>query len=153
MHNYSLTEFCRKPDITSRVVYYDNIKSVRTIAPNFYEEKFIMFCRNCGSQIDDSAVFCPHCGVATNNYNAAPAKSQTNAIAIVGFILSFFIPIAGLICSIIGYKNAGDYENQYKGFALAGIIISIVELALSVIAIVVYVLILASLITGYGVYI
>ena len=24
-----------------------------------------MFCRNCGKQIDDNAVFCPHCGCQT----------------------------------------------------------------------------------------
>ena len=28
-----------------------------------------MFCSNCGAQIDDKAVICVKCGVATNNLN------------------------------------------------------------------------------------
>lgn len=32
-----------------------------------------MFCKNCGKQIDDSAMNCPYCGAATaNTPNAAP---------------------------------------------------------------------------------
>lgn len=87
-----------------------------------------MFCKNCGSQIDDKAVVCPHCGVATNNYdtNYTPKSDKTNVMAIVGFILSFFIAIAGLICSIIGYKKAAELDGKGKGLALAGIIISAV---------------------------
>lgn len=29
-----------------------------------------MYCKNCGQQIDNNAVVCPHCGVATENYKA-----------------------------------------------------------------------------------
>ncbi len=92
-----------------------------------------MFCKNCGSQIDDNAVVCPNCGVATNNYNAAPVEKQSNTIAIVGFILSFFIAIAGLVCSIIGYKKSKELNGNGKGFALAGIIISAIEIILTII--------------------
>ena len=28
------------------------------------------FCRNCGNEIDDRSVVCPHCGVAQNNVPA-----------------------------------------------------------------------------------
>lgn len=91
-----------------------------------------MFCSNCGSQIDDKSVVCPNCGVATNNYIANyPATSdKKNVLAIVGFILSFFIAIAGLICSIIGYKKAAELDGNGKGLALAGIIISTIWIAI-----------------------
>lgn len=26
-----------------------------------------MYCKNCGNEIDDKAVICPNCGVATDN--------------------------------------------------------------------------------------
>ncbi|MCD8040211.1 MAG: zinc-ribbon domain-containing protein [Clostridia bacterium] len=95
-----------------------------------------MYCKNCGKELDDKAVFCPNCGVATDNYNFAntntcmPQSNQTNILAIVGFILSFVVAVAGLVCSIIGYRNAPQYGGNGKSLALAGIIISIVELVL-----------------------
>ncbi|MDE5897364.1 MAG: zinc-ribbon domain-containing protein [Clostridia bacterium] len=115
-----------------------------------------MFCKNCGTEINDSSAFCPHCGSHLDrpaNY-AQPApqptyfappnaeRQKTNVLAIVGFVLSFFVAIAGLICSIIGYKNAPQYGGNGKGLATAGIVISTVEIAL---AILVYIIALAAL--------
>lgn len=54
-----------------------------------------------------------------NNEN----NKRTNTISIVGFILSFFIGIIGLILSIIGLKKSKEY-NSGKGLSIAGIIIS-----------------------------
>lgn len=103
-----------------------------------------MFCKNCGSQINDEAVVCPHCGVATEkmaaaaNAQSATAGGETNVLAIVGFILSFFSLIIGLVCSIIGYKQASDpkYNGNGKGLALAGIIISSVSMAIVLITVI-----------------
>lgn len=63
------------------------------------------------------------------NYYAQPAK--TNTMAIVGFVLSFFVALAGLICSIIGMKQCNETKEGGKGFAVAGIVISAVSMALS----------------------
>lgn len=101
-----------------------------------------MFCKNCGSQINDEAVVCPHCGVATEKMPAAAATAapanKTNVLAIVGFVLSFFSTIIGLVCSIIGYKQANtpEYNGNGKGLALAGIIISSIEIGIAFIAII-----------------
>ena len=72
-----------------------------------------MFCRNCGKEIDDGALFCPHCGSQTLNpsgtqpqaqpqvqpmtqqtvnvqpFNAGPAQEAkgTNGFGIAGFVL------------------------------------------------------------------
>ena len=95
-----------------------------------------MFCSNCGNEISENAVICPKCGVATKNFGAANAANNAaqpkkdNTLAIVGFILSFFIPIAGLICSIIGYKRSKNEGLEGKNLALAGIIISAVSLGI-----------------------
>ncbi len=96
-----------------------------------------MFCVNCGNEINDNAVICPHCGVATSNFGAvgkaAEPKKESNVLALVGFILSFFVAIAGLICSIIGYRRSVNNGLDGKGFAIAGIVISAVSLAVSII--------------------
>ena len=100
-----------------------------------------MFCKNCGSEVNDNAVICPHCGVATDNYNKATAvPEQKNTMALIGFILSFFVSLAGLIVSIIAYKNAKkpEFNGDGKSFALAGIIISAVSLGLGLIGGIVY---------------
>ena len=86
-----------------------------------------MFCKNCGKEIDDKASICIHCGVAVEKKSE---NTETNVLAIVGFVLSFFIALAGLICSIIGYKRAPQFGGKGKNFALAGIIISIVSMVL-----------------------
>ena len=96
-----------------------------------------MYCKNCGNQINENAVVCIHCGCAVDQQKQVQeqAPQKNNVIAIIGFVLSFFIPLAGLICSIIGYKNANrDYNGNGKGFALAGTIISAISLAFEVIA-------------------
>lgn len=97
-----------------------------------------MFCKNCGQEIDDKAVVCPHCGVAVSSTGPAPVPAQpvyddSNPLAVAGFVLSFFIAIAGLICSIIGLTKANKEGRKYKGLAIAGIIISIASIVLSII--------------------
>lgn len=97
-----------------------------------------MFCKNCGSNISDDAVICPHCGVPVNSQGVRPAANgqasqDGNAVAIVGFVMSFFVALAGLICSIIGYRKAVNEGAPHKGLALAGIIISAVNMFLGLI--------------------
>ena len=94
-----------------------------------------MFCKHCGKEIDDRAVVCIHCGVPTSDSFGKPAAAapQTNTLALIGFILSFFISIAGLICSIMGYKNSKNMDGAGRGFALAGIIISAVSMGIGLI--------------------
>lgn len=88
-----------------------------------------MYCRNCGKVIDDKAIVCPYCGVQVRNLRVQ--QNTTNTLAIIGFIFSFFIPIVGLICSILGRKNAADYGGNGHGLATAGMIISIVWIVLA----------------------
>lgn len=85
-----------------------------------------MFCKYCGKQIDDRAVICPGCGIPTEH---RAGGNELNTFAIMGFIFAFFIPLAGLILSIIGYRKAKETHSG-QGFALAGIIIGAVAIAL-----------------------
>lgn len=135
-----------------------------------------MFCKHCGTKLDDDATFCPVCGTRVNdapatgekdeffqetppsygsqqpytpqqptyapqqNLYAQPAK--TNTMAIVGFVLSFFIALAGLICSIIGLRQCNATKEGGKGFAIAGIVISAVSMAL---AFLIYIILIAAI--------
>ena len=88
-----------------------------------------MFCKNCGKDIDDNAVVCPNCGVATEKMAAstAPAPAQKNTMALVGFILALLgFNLIALILSIVGLTNSKkpEFAGDGKGFAIAGIILS-----------------------------
>ncbi len=115
-----------------------------------------MFCPHCGKQVNETDIFCASCGANLNGnpfesqftqqkesdnppYNppqCAPYETQsnpntstsTNAIAIVGFVLSFFCAIAGLVCSIIGLQKSKEAGGTGKGLAIAGIVISAVSM-------------------------
>ena len=54
-----------------------------------------MFCKNCGKEIDDNAVICPHCGVA---------QKDTPEVVDNGFgwgLLGCCIPVVGLIFFVV----------------------------------------------------
>ena len=48
----------------------------------------------------------------SQNYQA---EEDSNTIAIIGLILAFIIPLAGLICSIIGLNKAKALERKKLG--------------------------------------
>ncbi|MDE6001119.1 MAG: zinc ribbon domain-containing protein [Clostridia bacterium] len=93
-----------------------------------------MFCKNCGKEINDNAVVCPHCGVQVASVQTTSnASNESNTMAIIGFVFAFLMPLVGLICSIIGYKRAKNEGMNNKGLALAGIIISAIAIGTYVI--------------------
>ncbi len=96
-----------------------------------------MFCKNCGKEINDRAAFCAYCGVPTSHDESSQQTEATNVLAIIGFIFSFFIPIVGIVCSIIGYNETIKHNESGRGLALAGIVISAIFMAIGVIAIVI----------------
>ena len=91
------------------------------------------FCSKCGSQIQDEAVVCIHCGCSTETA-PAPAAKKTSGLIITGFIFSFLIALLGLIFCIAGLINLGkDPTKGGKGLAIAGIIIAVVNMVLGAI--------------------
>ena len=85
-----------------------------------------MFCKNCGKEINDNAVICPVCGVATDKFaeNTVASQKTTNGMAVAGFICSFFIPLLGWIFCGIGLQRAAQIKGKGKGLSIAGIIIA-----------------------------
>lgn len=85
-----------------------------------------MFCKNCGAQIDDNAVVCPHCGVAQTTNPATSNVDPTDAPNIGFAILGFFIPIVGLVLFLL-WKNTSPLKAKSCGKgALIGFIVNIV---------------------------
>ena len=90
------------------------------------------FCTNCGNDLDDRAIMCPKCGIALTQTVANSGQTQSNGMAIAGFVLSFFIPLLGLIFSILGLKRSKETNNG-KGLSTAGIIISCITMVITLI--------------------
>ena len=64
------------------------------------KEDMLMFCKNCGQEIDDKAVICPHCGVPQNDDSSV---SDSGSIG-WGF-LGCCIPLVGLILFLVWRDN------------------------------------------------
>lgn len=96
------------------------------------------FCSNCGNEVADEAVICPKCGVSVSQNTAVSNNNNgtSNGMATAGFILSFFVPLLGLIFSILGLKKVKE-TSAGKGLATAGIIISSIALFITLIMIIV----------------
>lgn len=101
-----------------------------------------MYCKKCGAQIDDDAYVCVHCGALVKEMPQETAFAQngavqtgkkTNGMAIAGFVCSFFFALLGLIFSIIGMQQCKERGDNGYGLAKAGMIISIVWMAIVII--------------------
>ena len=89
-----------------------------------------MFCKNCGTQISDSAIFCEKCGVRQRGQVSA---DEGKDYKLIYGLIGFFIPIVGVILYLIYEKSRPVAARA----AVKGAIISvIVSVGLSVLAIV-----------------
>jgi TM2 domain-containing membrane protein YozV len=59
-----------------------------------------MYCTNCGAQIDDHAVVCVKCGVATQNFKGSPPATGISGITrydwLTTLLLCFFLGCFGV---------------------------------------------------------
>ena len=77
------------------------------------------FCKNCGKEIDDNAVVCPHCGVIQKE------DLVQNTVDNGGFLwglLGCCIPIVGLILFLV-WRDTKPKTSRAAGIgALVGVI-------------------------------
>ena len=117
------------------------------------------FCAKCGSEMEKGATFCANCGTSAEGVTKVETSNNdnggqvSNGMATAGFVLSFFVPVLGLIFSIIGLNKANQLNGSGRGLAKAGLILSIIWIVLEVIAIIIYyVVIIAAATTAAGYY-
>ena len=103
-----------------------------------------MYCSNCGAQIDDQSRFCDLCGTPVGDQTSAPVdsasqsevqleagqeKQRYSGFCIAGFIMPFlFFGAIGLPLSIIGVFDCKKNNKLGKGFGIAGIVLSILNI-------------------------
>ena len=111
-------------------------------------------CKYCGAQLADDEAYCYFCGKPTETeeeiieekeeqpifhdqsyyedkttYN----RQQINTVAMLGLVFAFISPIVGLILSIIGLNKSRQLNGLGRDLAIAGIIVSIVSMVLSLV--------------------
>jgi hypothetical protein len=74
----------------------------------------------------------------------APAQRGYNTMAIVGFILSFFISIVGIILGFVALSQIKKTGEQGRGLAIAAIIIGFAEIVLGIIFTIIFVAIIGA---------
>jgi hypothetical protein len=79
----------------------------------------------------------------------APSSGTTNVLAIVAFVASFFVNIVGIVCGHIALSQIKRTGEKGRGFALAGLIIGYVSVAITIVSIVF--VIIASVASGLAV--
>lgn len=79
------------------------------------------FCKNCGKEIDDKAVICPHCGV--------PQTTQPQVVDNGGFgwgLLGCCIPLVGLILFLVWKDTKPKTAKAAIIGAIVGVVISVI---------------------------
>ena len=99
-----------------------------------------MYCRYCGKQIEEDARFCPYCGSAQQEERQAPPPQQRhvdpNDAPSGGFaVLSFFIPVVGLILFLVWQDTMPQRAKSCGKGALTAVIVSASLVLLTFIAI------------------
>ncbi len=106
-----------------------------------------MFCKNCGSEIDDRTEICPKCGVRVNPQSASPA---TNDAPNAGFaVLGFFFPLIGLILYLV-WKS--DYPLKAKSCGKGALIGVIVGVVVSILYVIIAIVIIGAAAGAAGMY-
>ena len=86
-----------------------------------------MFCRNCGKQIPNDSAFCSECGARVGsdyvNNDTIYVEDKPNLLLNV---LSFFLPIVGLILYFVMKKEKPVKANAIGKWALIGFVANLV---------------------------
>lgn len=64
----------------------------------------------------------------------APTQQRFNTLAIVGFVLSFVISLAGVICCAVALSQINARGERGRGLAVAGLVIGSISMLLAVLA-------------------
>ena len=87
-----------------------------------------MYCKKCGTKLEDGYVCCPNCGTFVddaldNRDKQVTVKQGTNYCSLFGLIF-FFIPLAGWILGGIGISKSAQYGGKGKTLGIVAVILS-----------------------------
>jgi hypothetical protein len=74
-----------------------------------------MYCANCGKQIDDRAVICVHCGVATGNPTVTSSSSLIDANGVQRYDWLTTL----LLCFFLGSLGIHSFYTKRTGIGVA----------------------------------
>lgn len=88
-----------------------------------------MFCSKCGKEIDDAAIVCPMCGVATKNFeesksqpqiiiNNANTNSNVNQNTVVANGKAKNKWVSLILCILLGYCGAHKFYEGKVGMGI-----------------------------------
>ncbi len=102
----------------------------------------MIYCSECGKQIDENQSSCPNCGVLLNNHifvQSPKAVQSTDivengSIAICAMIFSFLFPPIGVVLGILGLKKQRSKTNinLCKTAIVISVILTIVDVVILV---------------------
>ena len=72
-----------------------------------------MYCTNCGKQIDDKAVICVYCGVATNNPSVARSLVGADGVQRYDWLTTL------LLCFFLGAFGVHSFYTKKTGIGIA----------------------------------
>lgn len=117
-------------------------------------------CNYCGHELNDNNKFCPNCGARCENnstisvestygaysYNVPPKESEKNDGSSIGFgILSFFIPIVGLILFLVWHD---EYPKRAKSCGIGALISVVSNVVIGLCGAIIYFIIIILFIQG-----
>ncbi len=92
------------------------------------------FCSHCGNELRDEAVICTKCGCAVDRAYGPNSRRNQDDIPSVGLnILSFLIPLVGLILFCVYHSNSPVKAKQIGLCALIGFFIGLILQAISLV--------------------
>ena len=95
-----------------------------------------MYCRNCGSEIDNKAVICPDCGVQQTLLGISDSGSAGWAV------LGFFFPVIGLILYLVWHDTKPLSAKKAGKGALISVIVAV---ALTIILIILSIVLFSNI--------
>ena len=84
-----------------------------------------MYCKNCGTLMDDNSNVCPKCGTPVNSFNSSDNQVVDNGGFLWG-LLGCCVPIAGLILFLV-WKDTKPKTAKAAGIgALVSVILGVI---------------------------
>ena len=86
------------------------------------------FCSHCGKELVDEAIVCPGCGCGVaGGTKSKPVANPADDVPNMGLnIISFLLPIIGVILYILEHEKAPKKANQIGQWTICGVVVSII---------------------------